>query len=593
MSTDVFPQPSPPKHGQSLAPRLKHLDAAVAQSIREARKAKRNAQGRLRDAERAGDEARMQAAQDSIRQLNAKISLCATDGARSLCLNAAQDATGVVDGAKETMQAATVLHSMAAKADDKKLADEQFSALRSGVQKSLSSSRELMCKVGAAAKMVVACCADDDDAMPAEACLPKKKRSRQTLPSLDWAGSSKAEANISADLPDIEVDGEPSLILKPVDVSYPGRHAEFHYFFDVNVVERLMAFAMQRETLRKTGTCESHTVRTYRFTNVLPEDDRTSQKKDEKLEALAGKSAQSVLLAAAVVVLFGDYNFIDKYTPVEEFNAEHIHQIVITALQARESFGHAFTDGYRLWNFKSEHSVASAYQAYMDQVRILIELSGKSTKIDELICKDEGWKPIVEWLREPNNIKGIDTFLAKEIGLLLVRCGAIKPHRGNHEWSPVACGAEKGHRRLLLAQHKQKRFSNAELEHQLQLLLSWIQDRYGDFVNTLGHAKRQLGAHDLQNLECEFNKLEAVENHEGGRRRVYVPWSERKEQLARNPHEELTNTQCKAAAEKQELEQELREAERDVHHRDELIFDLICKFGHHETDSAGHKRVLV
>ena len=183
---------------------------------------------------------------------------------------------------------------------------------------------------------------------------------------------------------------------------------------------------------------------------------------------------------------------------------------------------------YRLFLYNAENDIAHAYELYVQQVQILQQLWDAREAFDEVVGQNEGWKPVVEFLRAPKRFSGIETFLAKEISLILVRVGTILPHTSNTDWSPIGCGAEKGHRRLMKQELRGIALSNEMMELQLALLLEHLHEHFGDFSCSVGRAARPLQAHDLQNMECEFNKHESIVNKDGGRHRKYTPFEERK-----------------------------------------------------------------
>eukprot|EP00931_Biecheleriopsis_adriatica_P054635 TRINITY_DN32169_c0_g1_i1.p1 TRINITY_DN32169_c0_g1~~TRINITY_DN32169_c0_g1_i1.p1 ORF type:complete len:617 (+),score=99.03 TRINITY_DN32169_c0_g1_i1:33-1883(+) len=570
-----------------------------AASIKEERRLKVNAQQRRRDALKRGDHEAVLSADLAIQQQELRIQQAAIGGAQKLKAAALKDLQNATQGCAEAAQAAKDLHALAKGTQQVKPtdavvgpcdADCHLREAYGGAIKSLFAARRLCQGVGTAAAIIEASSAETSneanaasavqtstDATDHSCTVPTVKQKRQLSICVEPLNSEANSANSHGEdtisrrakkkLKMVDLSECPPALQEAaedeedacgiVEMPSPARTA-FAELFDAAAVDRFVTFALKREDLRISRETTDPVLRKYKFCNVVPGDDRSSKARDAHVQKTLGMPARTALLASATAVFFGSPEFLDMFridlvTP--ELDA---HGIIALALEVQHLHGHAFSDAYRTELRHSETSLGTAYQAYTCQVAKLLEIAKHLDEYERLAAEQAGWRRLVEYWRTPGRVTGLKTFFAKEVLLPLVRTGAVAPHSDNISWSPMGCGAEKGHRRLLKTPIRNVRFKLVELERQLQTLHCYIMEAYPSFAQKVGEKGEAFTAHDCQNVECEYNKYEAISNREtGARYRLYVPWTQRP--LAGEAAREARVTQLQTQYEDQiyTLEEEL------------------------------------
>lgn len=283
----------------------------------------------------------------------------------------------------------------------------------------------------------------------------------------------------------------------------------------------LFGFMIERESIRlrrETGRpwpwTQDEILKTYKFTNVFREHDKTSRLlREEFYNPNRQASKQEILMNAALFRYFGTVEFARAvgWQSFYDFAFDHIQSTASDRLRKGER---VFTGAYVITN----QGIAAPKEDVVVN-HFLAPLHAQAHRIVDSVQMTRSWKNAVGLMGAIPGFGGTG-FMAKEILLDTTytnfwggdfRDGKTLPVDW-WEWTPVGPGGLRGAARVLGA----ARVTSARAMG----LIEELSDVQADYWPA---AWPKLAPHDIQFQLCEFDKYERTKNGEGRPRSRYRP----------------------------------------------------------------------
>lgn len=216
------------------------------------------------------------------------------------------------------------------------------------------------------------------------------------------------------------------------------------------------AFIRERESIRlrraagmpREQWTQDPILRTYKFTNVKREHDRTTMRLMKEFYSGKTSSPSMRLVNCTIARFFGlaatvlEIGWQECW--VDETKA-HVEDVIRRRISRREK---VFTSAYIVPNCGDSSPKHEVVLRIVDQVAAWADANCEITDEDfrwSLFDKKMPWRWLIESLCE--NVRGMGSFMAKEVVLDFILASGWTPPDW-HDWTPIGPGARKGAARV-------------------------------------------------------------------------------------------------------------------------------------------------
>ena len=295
-----------------------------------------------------------------------------------------------------------------------------------------------------------------------------------------------------------------------------------------DALDRLVEYTLAREAVRvakEKGLAPPWTtdpiLQTYRFTNVLREDDRATRwMRAHWTGPHADRPAGEIVFNCGHFRYFGDVEFMREIGWHTMWGADEIARVVDIAARRRARGDRVFTGAYIVPPPRTPNDVDPKAKTICDLV-----MRGLWDARDELACVARETRSLESVGAVLMGLTGYggDGFMAKELLLDLMHTTVLAAPVDVDTWCPIGPGARRGLNRL----------AGRRVDHRVPFHLLLREMR-----SALHYARERvpfLHLHDVQFVLCEFDKYERARTASGRMKRKYTPKT-----FLRSPNEDFS-----------------------------------------------------
>lgn len=290
---------------------------------------------------------------------------------------------------------------------------------------------------------------------------------------------------------------------------------------DSGALDTLVYYLHERERIRlakdrqepRVSWTDDKILQTFKFTNVLRENDWTTQQllqgwyrpyKDAPYEQL--------LMAAAIARYFGTWEFCQAVGFPEAFDKERIRQLAFTRLATKPKLP-VFTSAYVITN----GGISDAKQNVV--LDYYLTPFHRATPTMAKIAEQGSFEKLATYMRQLPGFGGTG-FMTKEVISDFILATRHKIDWTDlMTWSPVGPGARRGVNRLM-GRDADIKINDATALRELREIATALAPRLEPWMPQFGQS---LDLHGIQFAMCEVDKYLRTKNGEGTPKNTYKP----------------------------------------------------------------------
>lgn len=282
----------------------------------------------------------------------------------------------------------------------------------------------------------------------------------------------------------------------------------FHYYLHEREKIRL------RKEIGAHPLTEDEILQTYKFTNVMRSEDRTTRWVKTNWYDLNRDQPYDVqVLNCAIFRYFGTSEFAEAIGYQYTWNPQHLVDTAAARIAAGQK---VFTGAYIITNGgisapKYAVVVGNYLQPLREAIPSILDVAGKT----------QSWQATAEVVRK---LPGMGAFMTKEFLLDVMLTPVLENAVDKLTWTPVGPGAIRGLNRINLRPVEASLRQDVALNEIKDLLTRLTEMGFAEWMPKIG---TQFGITDVQFALCEFDKYNRVKNEEGRPRSLYKPSKEK------------------------------------------------------------------